>query len=409
MRTRMLVRRVAAVAAGALVLLLAAGCVGKSKDHKEAVNAANQRWREVRSGLILQMAQRQFDTGDLDQAERSVRDALGADPGNARIYLLMGRIQLERGMLERSFNELESAIRFDPRLAAAHYYQGVVLQRWQRNEAALERYSRAYELEADNAAYLLARADMLVLMGRADQAQAVLEDKLTYFDQNASVRLAVAQVLVIRGRPAEAVGYYRQAALLKPDDLQLREEMAETLIDAGLAAEAVPELERLLEQPEYRDRRDVALSLARALVLSDRLGDARARYIALTRSEPGDVETWIKLGEVCWMIGDAGGSLSAAQRVIGLAPQRSEGYLMAGMVRQKQRRTDEAIALFDRAARVAPKDPMPLILRGMALQDAGRTTAAAQAYAQALERSPGDERVERLLRGLAPASDRSGS
>jgi Flp pilus assembly protein TadD len=74
-------------------------------------------------------------------------------------------------------------------------------------------------------------------------------------------------------------------------------------------------------------------------------------------------------------------------------------------VMQKRGRIDDALRSFDRAAEAAPAVADPLILRGIALQQAGRTTAAAEAYAEALKRQPNDARAASLLASVETKHD----
>jgi Tfp pilus assembly protein PilF len=68
------IARPAIAALAALVVLAVSGCGSPSK--QDVVNNAETRWKQMRSTLMLQMAEQQFATGDLDQAERSLRDAM---------------------------------------------------------------------------------------------------------------------------------------------------------------------------------------------------------------------------------------------------------------------------------------------------------------------------------------------
>lgn len=381
------------LAAVALVLALA-GC---QKNHEKNVNAASERYKQLRSGLVLQMAQQRFDTGDLDLAEKDVRDALTVDPENARLLTLAGRIALEKSQLERAFHLFEAAIKANPKLPDAHYYQGVVLQRWQQHDRAHACYQQAYTLQPDHPPYLLAMAEMLVALGRRDEAIDLLESKLVYFDQHAGIRLSLAQMYEMSGDMYKAADFYRQAVLLRPEDDRLAEQYALVLIAAGRHADATRALGDLLKKPGYSQRDDLKRALANVQLQAGQLREARQGFIDLTRAHPHEVNDWLRLAEVCWAMKDAGGTLSAANRVISLAPQRHEGYLLAGLVWQKRGRLEESLRMFDRAAEAAPQDAAPLILRGLALEKAGRGEAAAQAYREALQRQPDDERASRLL------------
>ncbi len=180
-------RRIAKLSLVALLATLAFGCQA-NKQHKEWKQQANSRWHNMRSDLMLQMANQQFETGDLDQAQQSVEDALDIDPTNGKLYVMAGRIALERGHLERAYRLFEMAQQNDADLPDAHYYQGLVLQRWQRYDKAQEQYQKAYDIQPDDASYLLAVSEMMVERGQNDEARQVLVEKLDYFDQNSAMR-----------------------------------------------------------------------------------------------------------------------------------------------------------------------------------------------------------------------------
>ena len=386
------------LAATVLGLATLTGC---QSGHEQNLQAAEGRWQDLRSHVMLETAENQFNAGQLDQCEKTVNDAARVDPTNPKLFLLAGRVALEKGELEYAFKLFAQSIVLDEASeqpsSEPYYYQGVILQRWKKHDDALERYRAAHRLEPDNASRLLAVAETLVALERFEEAKGELEDRLTYFDQNAAIRIALGHILRLQERPDEAVELYRSAALLSPDDTMLREELAAVLLEADQPDEASTELRGLLTQNDYADRTDLMRKLAASELKAGRVPEARQVYIDLTNLESGVVTDWIKLGELSWRMEDLGGSLIAAQRVMELAPNRHEGYLMAGVVWQKRGRLADALQLFDRAAQLAPTDTTALLMRGLALQKAGQPAAAAKAYEQALQRNPEDSRAQRLL------------
>jgi tetratricopeptide (TPR) repeat protein len=380
------------------------GCQAKTKNHQEWVNSAEGRWNDLRSAQMLEMAQQRFETGDLDLAEKTLVEALAYDPGNARLHLLAGRIALERGQLERSYHLFDSAVTLDEKLTEAYSYRGLVLQRWQRWDQAYASYSQAYELEKDNVAYLLAMSEMLICLDRTDEAIALLEGKKEYFDQNAPLRAALGHMYGMKQEHARAVDYFREAALLDPDNSKMTEELALAQLAAGQWARAAQTLSVLLKDSSMQDRRDLQRALASAYVRAGRADEAREIYLKIARASGGDADDWIKLGELSLRENDRFGALYAANQAINIAPMRHEGYLLAGMIAQQDNKLDDALRMFDRAAELAPDSAVPLILRGISLEKAGRRTAAAEAYTQALQRKPQDTRAQRLLQGVASAA-----
>ncbi|MEM9420086.1 MAG: tetratricopeptide repeat protein [Planctomycetota bacterium] len=387
-------RQVLGLAAAMLCVVSLIGC---TNSHQEWMDNADTRWNGIRSAAMLDMAKGQFEAGALDQAEKTINEAAAVDASNPLLHLMAGRICLERGQLERAYRLFELSKELDDTNADTFYYQGVVLQRWHQHEAALDVYKKAYELEADKANRMLAVAETYVALDRPEDAIALLEQKKFYFDQNAGLRAMLGHLYNMKNEHKLAVENFRQATMLDPENIRYQEELALAQVAAGAHADAVHTLKYLLERPEYSDRNDLKRSLASAEASMGRLDAARQVYIGLTRQDPTNTADWIRLGELCWKTEDLGGALIAANRAITLAPQRHEGYLLAGLVWQKREKIENALEMFDRAAELAPQDSTPLILRGISLQKTDRIAAAAEAYTEALKRNPEDLRAQRLL------------
>lgn len=386
------------LSAAALLAPLLLGCQDTLVEEKAD---AKNRWLELRSSMMLDMAKQQFNAGDLTQAEKSVKDGLTIDPTNAKLHVLAGRISMEQGKLERAYHLFNAAITEQPKYAEAYYYQGLVMQRWQRYEGSLENYQLAYDNEPDNASYLLAVTETLVELDRVDEAVSLLEGKRQYFDQNAGVRAAIGHLYNMKGQPDTAAEYFREASLLEPESVKFQEQYAFSLAAGGKHEQTVEVLTDILEKPEHKDRSDLKRALVSAYQFTGQAKEAHAVLIDLARGPDGDVSDWIKLGELSYQQGELGGALQAASKVINLAPSHHEGYLLAGMVWQKRGNLNNALDMFDRAAAAAPSSAEPLILRGLSLQKAGRFAAAAQAFQQALKRQPNDPRAAELLAAVA--------
>ena len=395
-------RAITLTAAALLAPLLLVGCNQDPLVHEKA--QAKNRWVELRSSMMMDMASSQFRTGDLTQAEKTVKDGLSIDPTHAGLHVLAGRIAMERSKLERAYHLFNAAIELDPANPEPYYYQGLVMQRWQRYEDALGFYQQAYEHEADNPSYLLAVGEAMVDLDRVDDAIALFESKRQYFDQNAGVRAALGHLYLVKARPEKAAEYFRQASLLDPEDGELKQHLAATLMTCGRYDEAITVFNDLLKDPKHKDRVDVKRALAHAYLNSGKVKEAQAVMLEVARSPKGEVSDWIKLGELSYQQNDLGGALQSASKVMRLAPERYEGYLLAGMVWQKRGNLNNALQMFDRAAQAAPTSTEPLILRGLSLQKAGRSTAAAQAYAEALKRQPEDQRAKQLLASVSESN-----
>jgi tetratricopeptide (TPR) repeat protein len=375
------------------------GC--QTTTYTEDKQAAMERWTAARSGVLYSVALQEFEVGDLDKARRTLSQAMSQDPSNPRFHVLAGRISLERGELERAQLHLQDAISFDENNAEAHYLTGVIQQRWQQYESAHQSYLRAYEAKPDEVSGLLAAAEMLAKLGRTDEGIRLLSDKLVYFEHNAAIRVSIARIHLMEHRVGPAVDMLRDAFVLAPEDMGILEHLAMAEYAAGQWGEASYHLSRLLEDEDYEDRADLLKALADCYEAIGKADEARRIYIQLTEQDPADVDSWIKLGQAAWIVGDDGRLRRAAERTVALAPARYEGYLLRGMVLSRIDRLDAAINEFERATKLAPDEPTPLIMKGLVLEQAGRSDQAAQVYARAAEIAPNDARAAQLLANVS--------
>lgn len=395
------------------------GCNGHSTraDDKQAMV---DRYHQVRSGLMNDMAMSQLQTGDLDQAADSVAEGLMIDPNHVGLFILAGRIELERSRLERSYNAFEKAIELitapDPdnpeepvvlhvgqeeQLAEAHYYRAIVLQRWQRPEAALVSYGKAFSLRGENPSYMLAKAEAMVEIGQVHGALEMIEAHHDHFAQNATVAATLAHLYKMIGEDRKALGLFREASVLDPKNNKVREEYALQLLKVGETATGVGVLENVLKDPTYKNRTDLERKLAQAYAQINQLSRAREIYTGLTKRRNAQVTDWIEAGKFALNTEDFGAALSIANRITTMNDSRPEGYLLAGLVWKERGRIDRALAMFDEAAERSPENSDPLVLRGLTLQNAGQVSGATEAYQDALDRNPNDTRAKRLLEQIS--------
>lgn len=395
-------RETRGTAAGLMVVLcvcVLCGCASNGS-MAEAKKMAYDRWSSARSGILYSVALQQFETGDLSKSYRSCQEGVSASPNSAMFFELLGRIAIERNELEKAHQYFSRAVELEPNREMSHYLMGVVYQRWQEYELALSAYEKAYGASLDKVDGLLALTEMLVKLGRVKEAVTRLESKLVYFGHNAEIRVVVGCLHMMQGEYGRAVSMYREAELLVPDDGNVLEYLVVACIADGEHENAADNLERLLERDGYEERSDLWIMLGDCYQSMGRLKAASELYEKVTRVEPGNVDGWIKRGQLAWIMHDDRLLSSAGGRVVSLSPDRFEGYLLRGMSNRRAGRTERALSAFDRAKELSLGNVLPLIMKGMVFEDKGDVASARESYEAALEVEPGDERATRLLIGL---------
>lgn len=378
--------RTAVLCSLALALSLAAGCSpGKGKYTSEALQRANERVSGIKAANEYQQAWQSYAAGELQKAEKAVDRSLTLNPSVPRSHVLKGRIQLERGDLEEAMDSLKRAEGLDPKNVEAQYYLGIVHERVGQTTEALDRYTKAAELEPTNPQYSLAAAEMMIDQGRLADAEAFLTTRVASFQHNAGVRQTLGQIAMMRGEPQKAVELFAEARLLAPDDTSVLEDLVRAQVETQKFADAEFNLVRLLKVPANKDRRDLMHLRARCLMQLDRPLDAREVYAELTKDEGGqrDVEAWIGLGNTSYVLRDVLRLRQASARVIALAPDRPEGYVLRAWFQLRASNPTDALTSLDKAIERRGDQKEPLLLKAMVLKQLGRLDEAQAYLAQA--------------------------
>jgi tetratricopeptide (TPR) repeat protein len=379
----------ALLVAGAL-----AGC-GPSRAGLEARANARQRLNIVNAELGRDQAVQALKAGQFEKATKEINRSIAMHPTWGEYRVIQGRIFLETHRLERALKAFEMALELRPEYAEAHYYCGIVYQRWSDDARAHDHYRAAFEQEPDQVAYLLASAESLVALDQLNQATHLITAKLSYFENNAALHHLLAQIAMLHDDPALATEMYEEAWRLSSDDDSILGELAHAQYQANLFGECLRSVQQLKDRPGGESA-ELKRLYARCLVALDRQPEARNLFIELTRDDPTDTELWVELGTVAWEVGDFHRMALCGARATALAPDRFEGYLLKGVNERHHGKLDEAIMFLRQAADRAVTTPLPLLLLGRVHAENGDRQSALDAYAAALRIDPEDETAKLL-------------
>ncbi len=420
-------------------VMVVAGCTGPTKAGREARAEARGRMSLVNAQIEFDQARRAFEVGQFERAMRLVTTAIERSRNQPEFHLLQGRILLEEHRLEPALASFERSINLlqadgktptsqQPLLARAHYFSGIVQQRWSNYQRAYERYQAAADSDDSNVQYPLAAAEALIALERYDDADALMRSVMTRFEHNAALRHLLGQIALLQNDPERAVALLGEARLLNPDDLFLLEELARAQFSAemfGRCEESLRLLERLSAAEQAKEagkgenqvviqRADLLHMKARCLVMTGRTTDARRCYLELTQLTAGQVEPWIEFGAVAFEVGDMRNLATAASRVIALGPDRWEGPFLQALYELRMNATldvrddaalERAARLLRQAARrseqTGDSSPIPHLLLGRVLEQRGDNEGALAAYTQAKRIDPNDRHAHAFIGGIS--------
>lgn len=385
-------------AAATAILLGTAGCGANRKTQKEE---ATQHWNAARATVLAGLARDQYQSGNFDKCRTTLNEALRMDPKNAGLHVLAAKLSIEQAQLETADRELKTARELDPKDGEIDYLAGVVCQRWQKNEAALEFYEQAAAKAPNELPYVLARAEMLVTMDRTDEALALLQDRSTFFEHSAVIRDAAGQLLVQQHRYPEAVETLRQASVLATDDSGIREHLAFAMLFNKQYREASGLFTRLLKEPANQTRAELYLAQGECQLQLHKPVDARASFESAVQLNPSNPAAYTSLAKAALELNDLRRADLAVRKATALDQKSSEIYLLTGYLRLREKKMNDALEAFKRASQLDHQDAVSLCMIGYVMERTGQGGKAVEYYSRALRVKPNDELATKLMSSVA--------
>jgi Flp pilus assembly protein TadD len=252
----------------------------------------------------------------------------------------------------------------------------------------------------------VAAAETMIDSGKVDEAVTYLNSRTAAFEHNAGVRQTLGHIAMLKGETEKAVGFFNEARLLAPEDDGVLEDLIRAQIAVGKFSEAQFNIEYILKDDKNKDRRDLKQLQARCLMNVDRPVEAREILIKLTSDPAGakEVESWIELGNVSYILRDQNRLRMSSQRVLSMAPARMEGYTLRALWQRRSGDLNGALTSVDKAMEIKATDPDVQVLRALVLKDLGRVDEAREGYAAVLREDPENEAARKGMDSLKLAT-----
>lgn len=380
----------------ALVLVLV-GCQSDGARRPTPKEAAQKRWASARASVLGSLANDQLQAGNFEKSRKTLEEAQKLDPENSQLRLLYAKLAIEQSKLDEAERELAVARKLAPANAEADYLSGVVYQRWQKPQTAYDYYSSAAAKDQKEVAYLLAQAEMLVVLGRSEEALKLLQGRLEEFSTSAALHDAIGQLLISQADYGPAIDALQQASVLAGDDEGIREHLAMAYFYARQYRESDDQITRLLKNEKNAKRAELHLTLGECQMNLGQTREARNSFDTAARLDPSSAAAWLSLTKAALQLDDIPRAELALRKAVALSPEQVETQLMVGYLRLRQQRLSEALTAFQRASVLDGRDPVSVCMVGFVLEKMGHADQAIEYYGKALRLKPNDELATKLM------------
>lgn len=232
-----------------------------------------------------------------------------------------------------------------------------------------------------DAAAATALGEVLLRLGRPEEAVAAWRDGLAQAKGEAGLSARLGTLLRRLGRAGEAVPVYRLAVGGAPEDAGLRLGMGLALLESGRADAAVSALLRA----RALDGRlaGVTAALGAALLARGDAAEAVPVLRAALAEQPGDEAAALALGRALLRLDRAAEAGAVLQAALALRPDAPALLALRARVLLAQRRPEAALAGLRRMLAQRPVPAEALLVSGLALRALGRPAEAVRALAVA--------------------------
>lgn len=399
-----------AICAFCLVLSLAVGACARMDPERE-----------------FELAVASLASGNYAETSIRLNNVIQTEPSNGDARKLRGELGLLTGNYALAADDFERALELGTPLESVALGLAEALTATGRVQRALEVLDAAEAVVGDDAAYLTARAEVLLGLGRLAETEAALAGLVGNDDPR--VQIVRARVAFTRDDVVEAERLLGQALAVRPEDPRLLTARADLYARTDRFPEAAADLLRAADA--YRTSglttREAATLLALAEIdvarndlealdrtvarltesapqatataylqalLAYRRGnfdEAASLIQPLVGSGPDTVQLRVLLGAINLARGNLGQAEQQFLAVLAVSPRNPVAVKLLAETRLRQQRPDAALAALRDVEGIAADDPQIWLLSGLASILTGNTEQGLLYLEQAASLDPTNE------------------
>ena len=378
------------------IQLAACGCLSTRQQRAEI----HKNWYDARTRVVTDEIRETMDRGDLNRAREKALQALRLDDRNPKIHALLTIIYIEQGIYSLARNELHKVVEQEPDSARAHYLIAVTYEEEEDFPKALESYRQAAALDTGNIAAVLAATEVLVAMGKPEEAYKEIVAHLPQAGPDPRAYELAGWTAMLSQDPTGAARYLEQACGLDEGNRRCQELLARARLASQQYEAAMDTAQTLLKAPDYTPPAWIHALLGDCLMGLGRPEDASPHFNSACEAQPERADFWVYLGMASLMSEDSSAAIDAAHKALKVDAGNVDARLLLCCALIEERKYDEAVqALEDLPGKQIRSVPVHCLL-GRAYEGLGKIEKAREQYLDAVSIDGGDPVAWSLLKSL---------
>ncbi len=322
----------------------------------------------------IEKARQLHQSGRWEDAERLYLQALDASPGEADGLHMLGLLHAETGRPETAAQLLGAAIGIEGPKPYLCRNLGILLERQDKQEAAIACYRQAVIGEPNSADLWARMAELLTGLGRyGEAAQAwgrAVETTRAPVASQLGWRLAWAKTLALSGDRTSACAQLERILRIEPDHIAARFDLGVVLMQLDRVPEAIAALETVVTaEPAHAQALNNLGVLRHALSDHDRAQDHYERCLSV---EPNYVEARYNLGTLLQERGELEAATFEFQSVLAAHPAHAAAWTNLGNCLLGCGAISAALSCYNRTLALEPNETSAVWNSGIAHLTAGR-------------------------------------
>ena len=285
--------------------------------------------------------------GNVAEAERCSRTAVGLKPDYADAYANLGAAQWLQGRNDEAIASLREALRLKPDYPEAHHNLGMAFAADSRRDEALVGFREAIRLRPDYAEAHYYLGATLAASGLFEEASASFREVIRLQPRYPGAHALLGNALAEQELFKAAIENYRHALVLRPDDVETLNNLGNALLELDKPQEAIDCYQRALQlQPGYFS---ALQNLSIAYLDARQPEKAEACSRRAFQLSPDNPETLTNLGSALVGQNQMEEAIAHYRQALALKPDHAGAHFNLGNALRAQGKFEDAINSYQKA------------------------------------------------------------